>query len=301
MNGNSLTRYAWLSVAVALATIALKVAAWWITGSVGLLSDAMESGVNLVAALLALWMLTLAERPPDEEHAYGYSKAEYFSSGAEGGMIFIAAAAIIWSAVPRVIEATPIEKVGPGLVISVVASVINFGAARMLMRAGRRHGSITLEADAHHLLTDVWTSAGVIAGVALVWLTGWYRLDAIVAIAVALNILWTGFRLLRRSALGLLDRAIAQEHREALQQVLASHESNGVVFHALRTREAAGRSFASLHVLVPGRWSVQRGHDLCERIEQEMRSAVPNLSVITHLEPLEDPRSFEDEPLDREG
>lgn len=301
MNGGSLTRYAWLSVATAVATIALKAAAWWLTGSVGLLSDALESGVNLVAALMALWMLTLAERPPDEEHAYGYSKAEYFSSGAEGGMIFLAAGAIIWSAVPRLIDATPIESVGPGLVVSLVASAINLGTAWLLMRAGRRHGSITLEADAHHLMTDVWTSAGVIVGVGLVALTGWYRLDALVAILVALNILRIGFGLVRRSALGLLDRAISATNRDALQRVLSAHERQGVTFHALRTREAAGRSFASVHVLVPGHWSVQRGHDLCDRIEREMRNAVPRLSVITHLEPLEDPRSFEDDLLGHEG
>jgi cation diffusion facilitator family transporter len=298
----SLTRYAWLSIAAAFVTIALKGAAWWLTGSVGLLSDAIESFVNLAAALVALWMLHLAERPPDEEYAFGYGKAEYFSSGFEGGLIVLAALAIVWTAVERLMAPAPIERVGVGLAVSVAASAVNLAVAVVLLRVGRRRGSITLEADAHHLLTDVWTSAGVIAGVGAVALTGWQRLDPLIAMAVAVNILWTGFRLVRRSFGGLLDRAVAAPQREALRAVLARYESeHGTGFHALRTRESAGRAFVSVHVLVPGAWTVQRGHDLVEQLEADIRAAVPRASVITHLEPLEDPASLADEPLDRQA
>lgn len=299
MRTESLTRYAWLSIAAAVATIGLKTVAWWTTGSVGLLSDAIESLVNLAAALVALWMLKLAERPPDEEHAYGYSKAEYFSSGFEGGLIFIAALAIVWTAIQRLIVPQPLENVGIGLAISVIASSINLGVAVVLMRVGKRFNSITLEADAHHLMTDVWTSAGVVLGVGAVALTGWQRLDPLIAIGVALNILWMGYRLIRRSARGLLDRALPVQSRDAIHAVLARYEQRGVAFHALMTRQAAGRSFASVHVLVPGAWSVQQGHDLVEEIERDVRAAVPGTSVITHLEPREDPKSLDDVALDR--
>jgi cation diffusion facilitator family transporter len=295
----SLTRYAWLSIAAAVATIGLKTAAWWTTGSVGLLSDAIESLVNLAAAIVALWMLKLAERPPDDEHAYGYSKAEYFSSGFEGGLIFIAALAIAWTAIPRLIAPQPLEHLGIGLAISVVASLINLGVAVVLLRVGKRFNSITLEADAHHLMTDVWTSAGVVLGVGAVALTGWQRLDPLIAIGVAVNILWMGYRLIRRSARGLLDRALPAQGREAIHAVLARYEERGIAFHALMTRQAAGRSFASVHVLVPGAWSVQQGHDLVEEIERDIRAAVPGTSVITHLEPREDPKSLDDVALDR--
>lgn len=301
MRAESLAPYAWLSIAAAIATIGLKTAAWWFTGSVGLLSDAIESLVNLAAAIVALWMLKLAERPPDEEHAYGYSKAEYFSSGFEGGLIFIAALAIVWTAVHRLMDLQPIERVGIGLAISVIASLINLGVGMVLLRVGKRHNSITLEADAHHLMTDVWTSAGVIVGVGAVAATGWQWLDPVIAIAVALNILAMGFRLIRRSARGLLDRALPTPGREAIRGVLARYETRGIGFHALMTRQAAGRSFVSVHVLVPGAWSVQRGHDLVEEIERDIRSAVPGASVITHLEPREDPLSLEDAGLDRPG
>ncbi|MBX9632513.1 MAG: cation diffusion facilitator family transporter [Burkholderiales bacterium] len=299
MRTESLTRYAWLSIAAAVATIGLKTVAWWATGSVGLLSDAIESLVNLAAAIVALWMLKLAERPPDEEHAYGYSKAEYFSSGFEGGLIFIAALAIVWTAIQRLMAPQPLEHVGIGLAISAVASLINLGVAVVLLRVGKRFNSITLEADAHHLMTDVWTSAGVVLGVGAVALTGWQRLDPIIAIVVALNILWMGFRLIRRSARGLLDRALPAQSRDAIHAVLARYEQRGIAFHALMTRQAAGRNFASVHVLVPGAWSVQQGHDLVEEIERDIRAAVPGTSVITHLEPREDPKSLDDVALDR--
>lgn len=295
----SLLRYAWLSIAAALVTIGLKGLAWWMTGSVGLLSDALESFVNLAAALFTLYALALAARPPDEEHAYGYSKAEYFASGFEGTLILVAAALIAVAAIDRLVHPRPLEHVGVGLAVNAVAAAVNFGVARVLLAAARAHRSIALEADARHLLTDVWTSAGVIAGVAAVAATGWLRLDPILALAVAANIVWSGFRLVRRSALGLMDRALPEADRRAIDAVLEDYRARGLEFHALRTREAAGRSFVSVHVLVPGEWTVQRGHDAVEEIEARIRAAVPRTTVFTHLEPREDPASYRDERLDR--
>jgi cation diffusion facilitator family transporter len=299
MERGSITRFAWLSIAAALATIAMKGAAYRITGSVGLLSDALESLVNLAAALMALAMLTVAARPPDEMHAYGYSKAEYFSSGAEGALILLAAASIVWTAVPRLISPQPLEQVGVGLAVSGLAAALNFAVARLLLDAGQKYRSITLEADAHHLMTDVWTSAGVIAAVAVVTMTGWTRLDPIIALAVAANILWTGVRLLRRSALGLLDVTLPAAEQEAIKQLLGRYLSRGIHYHALRTRYAGSRSFISFHVLVPGEWTVQKGHDLLEEMEREIRAAVPGATVFTHLEPIGDPAAWQDLTLDR--
>jgi cation diffusion facilitator family transporter len=297
-----LRRFAWLSIAAAVATIALKMAAWALTGSVGLLSDALESIVNLVAAAMTLWMLALASRPPDESHAYGYSKAEFFASGFEGMMIFAAALAIGWAATNRLLHPQPLERVGLGLAVSVLASAINFGVARVLLDASRRYRSIALEADAHHLMTDVWTSVGVVIAVAAVALTGWERLDPLIAVAVAVNIVFTGYALMRRSALGLLDRAVPPDTQARIDAVLAGYRADHVDFHALRTRDAGGRSFVSVHVLVPGDWTVQRGHDLIERLERDMHAAVPGATLFTHLEPREDPASYLDLALDgREG
>lgn len=296
-----LARFVWLSIAAAVVTIGLKSAAYWLTGSVGLLSDALESLVNLVAAIFTLWMVSLAARPPDEDHAWGYGKAEYLSSGAEGVLIFAAAIAIGWSAVLRLMAPRPLESVGLGLAVSVAASLVNFGVARVLLVAGRRHHSIALEADAHHLMTDVWTSAGVVLAVIAVAITGWEILDPIIAIVVALQIIWTGLKLVRRSALGLLDRAMPAEEQAALAAVLARHAGEEIQFHALRTRQGGARRFVTLHVLVPGDWSVQRGHALCEALELEIAGVVPNATVLTHLEAIEDPASFQDQELDRQG
>lgn len=295
----SLARFAWLSIAAAVATIALKVVAWRLTGSVGLLSDAAESVVNLIAAMTTLWMLTLAAQPPDEDHAYGHDKAEYFASGVEGALIVVAAVAIAGSAVDRLLHPAPVERLGAGLLVSTGASLVNLAVARVLYAAGRKHHSIALEADAHHLMTDVWTSAGVLAGIGVVALTGWDTLDPLVAIAVAVNITWQGVKLLRRSALGLLDTALPAAEQEAVRRVLAAHQGPEVRFHALRTRQAASRRFVSVHVLVPGSWTVDRGHALLERIEHGIREAVPGAHVFTHLEALEDPASYQDEGLDR--
>jgi cation diffusion facilitator family transporter len=297
----SLARFAWLSVAAALVTIGLKTGAYLLTGSVGLLSDALESVVNLVAAVLTLILLSVSVRPPTEDHAYGYGKAEYFASGAEGALILIAAAGIGWAAIERMLSPRPIAQVGLGLAVSVVASGVNFGVARVLLKAGRRHRSVALEADAHHLMTDVWTSAGVLVGVGAVALTDWERLDPIVALLVALNIVWTGVKILRRAALGLLDRALTPEDMAALRALLDGHAGSEVQFHALRTRQAGPRRFVSVHVLVPGAWTVARGHALVDALEEEIRAALPGATVETHLEAIEDPAAWEDVGLDRSG
>lgn len=299
MERRSLTKFAWLSIAAALVTISLKLLAYAVTGSVGLLSDALESGVNLVAAMMALAMLIIAARPPDDNHAYGHGKAEYFSSAVEGILILIAAGSIAWTALDRLSNPQPLEAVGLGLVISVVASTVNFGVARVLLRAGKRYQSITLEADAHHLMTDVWTSVGILVGICLVVVTQWLVLDAILALLVAVNIVWSGIQLVRRSTQGLMDTAIPANEQERVLEILNAYTTQGIGYHALLTRQAAERRFVSVHVLVPNAWSVQRGHELVERLEDDIRQAVPNTSVFTHLEPLDDPTSFEDISLDR--
>ena len=295
-----LERYAWLSVAAAIATIGLKSLAWWLTGSVGLLSDALESLVNLAAALLAVWMLRVAVSPPDENHPHGFSKAEYFSAGIEGALIVLAAAGIFIAAVPRLIEPRPLEAPLLGLALTFFASLINLGVALVLMRAGKRHDSITLEADGHHLMTDVWTSAGVIAGVGLVYLTGWLRLDPMVALAVAAHIIWIGVGLMRRSVSGLLDAAIPQDDQSELSKLLKEYAKRyGILFHAVRTRQAGARRFISFHMLVPDAWTVAQAHQLSEEIESRIRSLVPNAALLTHIEPISDPASYEDQGLDR--
>ena len=299
MASANLTRFAWLSICAAILTIALKSTAYGLTGSVGLLSDALESLVNLVAAIMALAMLTIAARPADEMHAFGYGKAEYFSSGLEGALILLAAASIAWTAIPRFLVPQPLEHIGIGLAVSVVASVINFWVARVLLAAGREYRSITLEADAHHLMTDVWTSAGVMLGVGAIALTGWLRLDPIIALVVAANILRTGWQLLSRSIRGLLDVALPAAEQDAINQVLKQYESRGIQYHALRTRQAGTRAFISLHVLVPADWTVQRGHDLLEQLEGDIRATVPGAQLFTHLEPQGDPAAWEDIALDR--
>jgi len=294
-----LTRFAWLSIAAAIGTIALKTGAWRMTGSVGLLSDALESLVNLAAALLTLWMLALAARSPDEQHAYGYGKAEYVASGAEGAMILIAAVGIAWTAIGRLITPQPLAQAPLGLAVSAVASLVNLGVSRALFRASRTHQSIALEADARHLLTDVWTSAGVLIGVGIAAVTGWQPLDPIVAILVAVNIVYTGAQLIRRSFLGLIDVALPPEELRALTAVLDKHAGESLKFHAIWTRQAGARRFISMHMLVPGDWSVRRAHDLAELVEEQIRSALRNASVLVHIEPLEDPASYEDQNLDR--
>jgi cation diffusion facilitator family transporter len=291
--------YAMLSLTAAVVTIGLKLGAYLLTGSVGLFSDAAESVVNLVAAVAALWALIYAARPPDEEHSFGHNKAEYFSSGLESSLILIAAVGIGVTAWGRLMDPQPLENVGLGLSVTLVAAALNGGVALAILRAGRRLRSITLRADAHHLLTDVWTSLGVVLGVALVQLTGWLVLDPLIALAVAANIVWTGVRLLRDTAQGLLDRALPAEDQEAIFKVLSRYEKRGIRFHALRTRASGQRRFISMHVLVPGRWTVQEGHDLSEKIEKDLSESLPQSTLFIHIEPFEDPASFADQSLDR--
>lgn len=295
---SSARSYTFLSIGAAAATIVLKVAAWRITGSVGLLSDALESGVNLVAALAAFFALSLAAKPADREHPYGHFKAEYFSSGLESALILVAAAAILVTAVERLLAPEPLQQLGAGLGLSVVASAINGLVAWLLLGGSRRFHSITLRADAQHLLTDVWTSLGVVVAVALVQLTGLTILDPLIAIAVALNIVVMGWKLLRETASGLLDHALPEAEQRQLDALLAAHTGEGLAVHALRTRVAGSRRFVVFHLLVPGHWSVQAGHDLCERLEREITEALPRTDVTIHLEPIEDPRSWRDEGFD---
>ncbi|MEW6689950.1 MAG: cation diffusion facilitator family transporter [Pseudomonadota bacterium] len=296
----ALERYAWLSVAAALATIALKTLAWRLTGSVGLLSDALESLLNLAAALLALSMLRLAAAPPDEAHPYGRYKAEYFASGIEGALIVFAAASIALSAVPRLFEPRPIEAPLAGIGLSALATVINLGAGWLLIKAGRRLHSIALEGDGHHLIADVWTSVGVIAGVALVAATGWNIVDPLVALAVAAHIVVTGFLLMRRSFAGLLDAAIPEEERAEIERIFAEYRRRyAIEFHALLTRQAGGRRFVSFHLLVPDDWPVARAHQLSEEIEERIRSLVPMAITLTHIEPISQPASYDDIKLER--
>lgn len=299
INRSSLTRFAWLSIAAAVLTIALKATAYLLTGSVGLLSDALESIVNLVGALMALAMLTIAAQPADEEHAFGHSKAEYFSSGVEGTLILVAAISIGITAIERFLAPKPLEQVGIGLGVSIVASLINLSVARVLLRAGKRNNSITLQASSQHLMTDVWTSGGVLVGVGTVVLTGWERLDPIIAMLVAANIVWSGVRIVRESILGLMDTMLPPTELAMLKKILEKHTKEGVQIHALRTRQAGARRFISFHVLVPGKWTVDRGHRLLEHIEADVRGALPSSTVLTHLESLNDPSSWEDVGLDR--
>jgi cation diffusion facilitator family transporter len=295
-----LTRYAWLSIGTALSTVALKTIAWMLTSSVGLLSDALESVVNVGAAVMLMAMLRLAAMPEDDSHAYGRNKAEYFASGFEGMLVVIAAGTIAYSAGYRLVHPRLIDHAGIGLVLTSIASALNLFVSRLLMRAGRKHRSIALEADAQHLMTDVWTSAGVILGVALVALSDWLILDPLIALAVALNILVIGWRLLKDSIGGLMDAAWPIDERAALESVLDEFRSDGLRFHAVRTRRSGARRFASFHVLVPGGWTVQRGHDVLEEIERRIARRVPAATVDTHLEPIEDPSSYQDQRLDRD-
>ena len=299
-NRADLTRFAWLSIGAAVATIVLKGGAYFLTGSVGLFSDAIESLVNLAGASIALIMLTIAARPADESHVYGHSKAEYFSSLTEGLLILVAAIGIISAAIDRLFHPRDLEQLGIGLAVSIAASMINFIVARILMYQGRKRVSITLEADAQHLLADVWTSVGVIFGVALVGFTGWIILDPLVAIAVGLNIIWTGTHLIRRSVAGLMDAALSTSDKSIVENVMKKYREKGVKFHALRTRQAAARRFISVHILVPGTWTVHDAHHIADDFESQIHKAFgPPVTVFTHLEPVDDELSMQDISLDR--
>ncbi len=298
-NREGLTRYAWLSIVTAAIIILLKVSAYWLTGSIGFLSDALESGANILAAIITLAALTVAARPPDREHTFGHSKAEYLSSGAEGTLILVAAVVIAVQAVQRLLQPQPLEQVGLGVIVSAVAAAANFGVARILMRAGTRHRSAALTADAHHLLTDVWTSLGVIVGVGLVGLTGWLWLDPIIGLIVALQIVYTGLKLVRVAVDGLLDASLPADEVTRVVAILDGYAPQGVGYHALRTRQAGAQRFVSFHLLVPGSWSVQQGHELLEVIERDLRRELDPVSISSHLEPREDPVSMDDDVLFR--
>jgi cation diffusion facilitator family transporter len=294
-----LHRYAWLSVAAAVATLAIKTFAYFLTQSIGIFSDALESLVNLTAAIFAVRILIIAARPPDRDHAYGHGKAEFFSSIFEGILILVAGLSIIITAVERLVEPRAIERIGLGLAIALSASLINLVVARILIRQGRSRKSIALEADGHHLMTDVWTSVGILAGVGAVGITGWQKLDPIIGIIVAANIGWMGIRLVRRSILGLMDPALPEAEIQKINAILAKHSTVGITYHAMRTRQAGARSFVSMQIQAPGSWTLKQSHDVLEAIEREIRDAIPGITVFTHIEPTEDPRSWGDESLDR--
>lgn len=296
-----LVRFAYLSIGTAVATMGLKAAAYLFTGSVGLLSDALESGVNLVAAIAALISLIVASQPPDEEHPYGHTKAEYFSSALEGGLILVAAMAIVVTAAERLLRPQPLQQLGVGLGVSVVAAILNLVVAQVLLRAGSRYESATLEADAHHLMTDVWTTGGVVVAVGAVAVTGWEILDPLIAIAVGLQIIRTGFQLMWKASMGLIDTALPPEEQAKIVEILEEHREEGVEYHALRTRQSGAQRFVSVHIQVPGEWTVQRGHALLEDLEADVRESLPRIAVFTHLEPVEDPASWADISLHRDG
>jgi cation diffusion facilitator family transporter len=277
--------FAWLSIAAAVATIVLKAGAWWLTGSVGLLSDALESFVNLAGASFALWMILIAARPPDDDHPFGHGKAEYFSSGFEGILILGAAGAIIWAGAERLAAPRPLEALGPGLAIAALATAINFGVAIALRRAARRFHSIALEADSRHLMTDVVTSVGVVLGVGAVALTGWLVLDPLIAIAVGLNILVEGSRLIRTSVDGLMDRSLEEPEQARLREALDALAPRRVGWRRLRTRRSGAQAWIDVVVLVPGDWSVEVGHAIADEVEATLGEIVPNATIVTHLEP----------------
>ena len=298
-NRSALLKFAWLSIGAAVLTIGLKTGAYWVTGSVGLLSDALESGANLATALLALLVLKIATRPPDQEHAHGHEKAEYFSSGVEGSVILVAAGVIGFVGIRRLFQPQPLAQLDVGILMSLLATLVNFGAARILFRVSQRTRSIVLEAQARHLMVDVWTSGGVIFGIGAVVITGWQFLDPVIAVGVGCHVTWLGLRLVQRSILGLMDTSLPESELEEIRAILGSHSDRGIRYHALRTRQSGTRAFVSVHIQVPGKWSVQKGHDLLEEMEGEIRSALPSVTLLTHLEPVEDPSSWDDQRLDR--
>ena len=299
MKERPLTHFALLSVAAAVVTFLLKFVAWRLTGSVGLLSDALESLANLAAALIALASIAVAVQPEDEEHAFGHSKAEYFAAGIEGALILLAAAAIGWTAVERFFSPQALTAPAAGIAVSISASLVNLVVARVLMKVGIKRRSVALEADAKHLMTDVWTSAVVVLAVTLVALTGWWWLDPLLGLLLAFHIIATGVKLVRESLLGLMDSGLPSADMDAIRGALAKFSAEGVQYHALRTRRAAALKFMSVHLLMPGAWTISRGHDIAERLENDLRKIVPGLIVFTHMEPEEDPVSWQDVALER--
>ena len=286
-------RIALLSVGASIVTLLLKFGAYYLTNSVGLLSDAAESGVNLTAALIAFAAISIADRPPDDDHSYGHDKAEYFSSGAEGSLILIAAVSILYAAGKRILNPAPVENVGIGVLVAAIASTINFGVSRIMLRVSKQHDSIALEADAHHLMTDVWTSVGVIGGVILVGLTGWEILDPLLGIAVGINIIWMGIKLIRRSTQGLMDQALPPAEINIVREALVKTAGADTPYHALRTRKSGSRRFVEMHLLVPGSTTVRESHDMVLEIEASIQEQLANTFITVHVEPLEDTASWD--------
>jgi len=299
MKEQSITRFAWLSIGTALIILFLKTIAYFLTGSVGLLSDALESVAILVSAITALFMLRLAEKPPDDDHLYGHTKAEYFSSIVEGAFILVISFSIGTAAINRLFHPQPIEQPFIGLAVASIGTILNAVIAFVLLREGKKNNSITLEADGQHLMTDVWTSLGIIAGVALVSLTKIQILDPIIALLVACFIIVTGLKIMKKSVLGLMDTSLPDSEIKKINTILLKYCSHGVSFHGLRSRQSASRKFMSVHILVPGNWSVQKGHDLLEKIEKDINQSFSKMTVLTHLEPIEDPKSADDISIDR--
>lgn len=279
-----------VSIGAAIVTMVLKFGAYMLTGSVSLLSDAAESSVNLVAALVAFVALTIVARPADESYRYGYDKAEYFSSGVEGTLILVAAVTIIYTAVKRFLNPAPLTDLGLGLVISLIASGINFGVSRFMFHKAEEYDSITLEADAHHLMTDVWTSVGVVAALVVVMFAPpkWAILDPIIAMVVGLNIIRTGVSLVKRSAAGLMDLSLPVEEMDQIEEIIREKEGANAVYHKFRTRKSASRRYVEFHLLMPGDLSVRVAHDRCTAIETEIRNRLPKTRVTIHVEPRED-------------
>jgi len=290
----SLAPIAWISIIASILTIILKWAAYKVTGSVGFLSDAMESFINLAAGIVALIMLTIAAHPPDKEHPFGHDKAEYFSSLIEGLLIVLAAIGIVYAAVNRIYHPRPLEELNIGMALSLLATLINFVTARILMHFGRKHNSITLEADAHHLMTDVWTTIGIVVGILLVKLTNWQLLDPLMAIGVALSIVYTGAKLIVRSTDGLMDSKLSEKELKLIRKILDRYKEQGIDYHALYTRQSSSKSFITFHLLIPGDLTIYQSHDFSKKIEKEIAAALPYSSVFIHLEPLNDPESFDD-------
>lgn len=300
MAKKSLSFYAWLSIFAAVFTIVLKAVVYLYTNSVSFLSDALESFINLAAAILALWMIKIAERPPDDDHEFGHDKAGYFSSGIEGTLISLAAIGIFVVAIQRIFTPQPITNIGFGLLISLLAALVNLVVGQILIKVGKENDSIVLEADGHHLMTDVWTSVGIFFAIGIVWLTDWFILDPIIAMVVAISISWTGYNLIRRSVLGLMDTIIDEDSANLALETLNDYkEKLGIEYHAFRTRKSGARKFIYFHLLVPDNWTVKKGHDLAEEIELKILEKIPNSAVFIHLEPLEDPKSLKDVELFR--
>ena len=295
MKQTPLSKFMYLSIVAAIVTILLKFYAYYVTGSMGFMSDALESFVNLFAAVFGLVMLHISQRPADEDHEYGHGKAEYFSSATEGALILIAAFGIIWSAIPRIIEPKPLENINTGLLFSLLASAVNLLVGFILINNGKKKKSLLVEADGRHLMTDVWTSVGVIAGIVIVKFTGWLIIDPVIAILVALNIIYTGYKLISRSASGLMDAVIPEEDTRKIMAYLDSLKEQGIDYHSLMTRMSGQRKFISLHLLVPGEWSVKQGHDMADQVEEAIIGLFDEpVTVSTHIEPVGDPSSMKD-------